>query len=251
MSGKTGEPGKRMRALKADLHIHTARSGDSDISAWDIIEQARANDLDVVGVTDHNTTMGALETRKLAAKEHPGLIVLIGQEVRTKSGEIIVFGPEENIPKKQPLIETCELAKKRGGFIVVPHPFDPIRQGLCRKIRQIHEHIDAVEVLNSKSVWKRFNKKARDFAESNKLPMVAGSDAHIPQYIGSCYTIIETGEPKPDESSIYSAIRAGRTICSGNVVGLRGAGLRARMKKILRKMNRKLHKDTISHPRIQ
>jgi|GEM_PF-168866 len=251
MSGKPRGPGKRMRALKADLHIHTARSGDSDISAWDVIEQARTKGLDVVGVTDHNTTMGALETRKLAAKEHPGLIVLIGQEVRTKSGEIIVFGLEENLPKKQPPVDTCEMAKKHGGFIVVPHPFDPIRQGLCRKIRQIHAYIDAVEVLNSKSIWKRFNKKARDFAESHRLPMVAGSDAHIPQYIGACYTIIETDKSKPDETDVYSAIRAGRTVCSGNVVGLRGAGLRARMKKVLRKINRKQNKDTTSHQHSQ
>jgi len=230
---------KTTRTLMADLHMHTARSGDSDISAWNIIEQARAKNLDVVGVTDHNTTKGALETRQLAAKEFPGLIVLIGQEVRTNSGEIIVFGLNTDLPKNRPLVETCKKAKGLGGFIIVPHPFDKIRQGIGSKIIRVLPYIDAIEVLNSKSLWKRFNKRARDFAEARRLPMVAGSDAHIPQYIGSCHTFIEVGKIKPTEKDIYKAIKAGNTAVSGNVVGLRGAGIRARLIKFKRKITGK------------
>jgi predicted metal-dependent phosphoesterase TrpH len=230
----------KQRILKADLHIHTAHSGDSDISAWDIIEQARANDLDVVGVTDHHAVKGGIETTQLAAKEFPGLIVLVGQEVKTKSGEIIVFGLGKDIPRKKSLTETCKLARKSGGFIVIPHPFDRLRGGIGGRIRDIVPYIDAVEVLNSKSIWKRFNKKARDFAKRHRLAMIAGSDAHIPQYIGACYTLVETesGKQEPTERDIFSAIKAGKTVCSGNVVGLRGACLLVRMKRIARKLRR-------------
>jgi predicted metal-dependent phosphoesterase TrpH len=223
------------KALKADLHIHTAHSGDSDISAWDIIEHARVSELDIVGVTDHHTIKGAVETKKLAAKEFPSLIVLIGQEVKTKSGEIIIFGLEKDIPRKLPLKETCQTARKMGGFVVIPHPYDRLRGGIGGKIKDIVPYIDAVEVLNSKSIWKRFNKKARDFAIANRLPMIAGSDAHIPQYIGACYTLIDSA---PNEKSIYAAIKAGKTQVSGNVVGLRGAAFRAKMMKMVRKMKR-------------
>ena len=229
---------KKPLMLKADLHMHTARSGDSDISAWDIIEQARAEQLDIVGVTDHNTTRGGIETKALAAKEFPELIVLVGQEVMTKSGEIIVFGPEETLPKRRPLTDTCKKARQLGGFIVVPHPFDRMRHGIGKNIKSIMEYIDAVEVLNSKSIWQRLNRRARMFAEAHRLPMVAGSDAHIPQYIGSCYTMIDTGKQRPTDKEIYAAIKAGKTVPSGNVVGLRGAGIRARMRKLVKKIRK-------------
>ena len=226
---------KPTKILKADLHIHTAHSGDSDISSWDIIEMAAEHGLDVVGVTDHHSVLGGIETRMVARKEMPELIVLVGQEVKTKSGEIIIFGVEKDIPRGLPLEETCRRSRKAGGFIVMPHPYDRLRGGIGGKIKEIIEYIDAVEVLNSKSVWKRFNKKARDFAEAHKLPMVAGSDAHIPQYIGSCYTLIDA---QPDEKSIYAAIKAGITEVSGEVVGLRGAGFRARFGKMIKKIRR-------------
>jgi predicted metal-dependent phosphoesterase TrpH len=227
---------KPTRILKADLHIHTAHSGDSDISAWDIIESARANGLDVVGVTDHDTTRGALETKELAAKEFPELLVLVGQEVRTKSGELIVFGVMEDLPKKETLEQTMERARKLGGFIIVPHPYDLIREGIGKKMKGVLKYIDAVEVLNSKSIWKRFNKKAREFAEEHGLPMVAGSDAHIPQYIGSCYTLIETASDKPAENDIYLAIKRGGTVCSGDVVGLKGMDFSANFRKLRKKL---------------
>ena len=232
-------PRKKPRILKADLHIHTARSGDSDISALDVIAHARTEGLDIVGVTDHNTTKGATETWKLAKKESPELTVLIGQEVRSNAGEIIVFGVDKDLPKKIPLEEVCKQAKEMGGFIVVPHPFDRLREGICNRMIDILPYIDAVEVLNAKSIWKRFNKKAREFAEEHGLPMVAGSDAHIPQYIGSAYTLIEwnkTGKPK--EKDIYAAIKARKTSVSGNVVGLRGAGFMARIRKLTKKLRR-------------
>jgi predicted metal-dependent phosphoesterase TrpH len=230
----------RPKILKADLHIHTARSGDSDISAWDVLEQARASKLDVVGITDHNTTKGGLETKRIAVRESPRLTVLVGQEVMTDSGEIIVFGIDKTLPRKEPLVETCKRARRLGGLIVVPHPFDVVRHGIGKRAREIIPYIDAVEVLNSKSVWKRFNRNARAFAQEHGLPMVAGSDAHLPQYIGMAYTLIEVkGMKKPTEKGIYHAIKSGKTACSGRVAGLSSTVLVGRMMKLVRKIRRR------------
>lgn len=239
MTGRkpTNQPARAARLLRADLHIHTARSGDSDISAYDIMEQARANSLDIVGVVDHNTCQGAIEAKRLAANEFPGLVVLAGQEVRTSEGEIIIFGVEKDLARDRPLLETCKAAKKLGGFIVIPHPFDITRCGVGKHARGILPYIDAVEVLNSKSVWKRFNLRAQEFAEKHGKPMVAGSDAHFPQYIGMCYTAIEAG---PDEQSIYAAIRAGRTACSGKVAGISNVNLISRAKYLIKNARKRI-----------
>jgi hypothetical protein len=242
MEGKMGGKGKKKAAeknktalLKADLHIHTARSGDSDISAEDIIQQAIVNELDVVGVVDHNTTKGGKETKKLAKKESPKLIVLVGQEVKTKEGEIIVFGLEKDLQKKKPLIETIKKAGARKGFIIIPHPFDVTRYGIGKHVRDIIPYIDAVEVFNAKSVWKRFNANARAFAEEHNLPMVAGSDAHFPSYIGMAYTLIES---RPDEKAIYNAIKKGKTVVSGKTAGLINRNLLSRIKYLFRNVGK-------------
>ncbi|RLI97705.1 MAG: hypothetical protein DRO99_02650 [Candidatus Aenigmatarchaeota archaeon] len=229
---KRRKGGRTTKVLKADFHVHTAMSGDSDISCHDIIREARLNYLDVVGVVDHNTTRGAIETRELASREMPGLLILVGQEVKTESGEIMVFGIEKDLPPDRPLLDTCKAAKKLGGFIVAPHPFDFTRHGIGGRISEIRGYLDAVEVLNSKSIWKRFNEKAKEFAFENRLPMVGGSDAHFPQYIGMCYTLVGS---RPYEDEIYSAIRDGRTLCSGKVSGILNKNMVSRLKYLIRK----------------
>ncbi len=222
--------------LRADLHMHTIFSSDSSITPEQLIRQAGERSLDVVGVTDHNTTKGGTVTKRLAKTMMPGLLVLVGQEIKTNSGEIIVFGVRQTLPKNRPLLETIKSAKGKGGFIVVPHPFDMMRRGIGRgNLLRIMDNIDAVEVLNSKTIFGRFNRKARQFCDKHGLPMVAGSDAHMRQYIGTCYTEIDSMKK---ESGIYEAIREGKTRCAGCAVGLRGAGIRARISKTVRKFRR-------------
>ncbi len=70
--------------FKADMHIHSVLSpcGDLDMSPSAIVQQAKAKGLDIIGLTDHNTTLNAEVTRKLG--EQCGLAVLMGAEVTTK-----------------------------------------------------------------------------------------------------------------------------------------------------------------------
>ena len=44
--------------LRADLHIHTVLSpcGDLEMSPLSILEAARKQKLDIIGITDHNST---------------------------------------------------------------------------------------------------------------------------------------------------------------------------------------------------
>lgn len=69
--------------FKADLHIHTVLSpcGDLEMSPSAIIETARLKGLDIIGITDHNSTLNADITRKIGEKN--GIFVLMGAEVQT------------------------------------------------------------------------------------------------------------------------------------------------------------------------
>ena len=70
--------------FKADMHIHSVLSpcGDVEMSPSAIVETAKARGMDIIGLTDHNSTLNADVTRRLGEKV--GLHVLMGAEVTTK-----------------------------------------------------------------------------------------------------------------------------------------------------------------------
>lgn len=73
-----------MNKYRADLHIHTVLSpcGDLEMSPGNIITKAKALNLDIIGITDHNSTRHCALTRQLG--ETKGILVLMGAEVTTK-----------------------------------------------------------------------------------------------------------------------------------------------------------------------
>lgn len=73
-----------MRWYKADLHIHTVLSpcGGLDMSPVNIIRQAVEKKLDIIAITDHNSTKHCRSAQELGKKY--GLTVLCGAEVNTK-----------------------------------------------------------------------------------------------------------------------------------------------------------------------
>ena len=73
-----------MNSYRADLHIHTVLSpcGDLEMTPANIVEQAKKSGLQIIGITDHNSTKNALLVKRLAEKE--GIFVLTGAEVTTK-----------------------------------------------------------------------------------------------------------------------------------------------------------------------
>ena len=70
--------------FNADMHIHSVLSpcGDIEMSPSAIVATAKARGMDIIGLTDHNSTLNADVTRRLGEKA--GLHVLMGAEVTTK-----------------------------------------------------------------------------------------------------------------------------------------------------------------------
>ncbi len=73
-----------MRRFKADLHTHTVLSpcGDLEMSPGNIADKAIEKGLDIIGITDHNSTLQCATVKKVAGRK--GLFVLCGAEVTTK-----------------------------------------------------------------------------------------------------------------------------------------------------------------------
>jgi len=73
-----------MKVYRADLHTHTVLSpcGDLEMSARNIVEAALDKHIDILGITDHNSTLNAMLVKRVAAEE--GILVLTGAEVTTR-----------------------------------------------------------------------------------------------------------------------------------------------------------------------
>ena len=73
-----------MRFYKADLHVHTVLSpcGSLEMSPKNIITRAREMDLDILGITDHNSTRQCEVMQMVGARE--GIHILCGVEINTR-----------------------------------------------------------------------------------------------------------------------------------------------------------------------
>ncbi len=73
-----------MNSYRADLHVHTVLSpcGDLKMSPATIVEAAARKNIDILGITDHNSTRHGALIKKLAKQK--GIYVLCGAEVTTK-----------------------------------------------------------------------------------------------------------------------------------------------------------------------
>ena len=205
-----------MERLKLDFHIHSYYSPDGNMKPKDILETALSKGLDVISVTDHNSTKGGIETRDYAEKKDLPIKVIVGQEIKSISGEIIVLNLDEEVPRNMTLEETISYCKK--GFIIAPHPFDKFRKGIGDYIDSINDKIDAVEIFNSRTLLYTHNKMAEAYAKTNKIPGIAGSDSHFSEELGSSYFMIES---KKTTSAIFKCIKEGKISIYGRQTGIK------------------------------
>ena len=96
-----------MRFYRADLHIHTLLSpcGDLEMSPANIIAKAKEKKLDIIGITDHNSTRHCQLIREMADQE--GIAVISGAEVSTKEEVhcLAFFETDEKLEQFQRFLE--------------------------------------------------------------------------------------------------------------------------------------------------
>jgi hypothetical protein len=171
------------RLIDVDLHMHTDHSYDCATPVEVLLAEARARGLGAIAVTDHNEVSGAHAARAQA----DGIGVIVGEEVKTgDQGEVIGLFIEEKIPRGMTLQETIAEIKRQGGLVYVPHPFDRMHSVPdYEHLLDVLDDVDAIEVFNPRVAITEFNDEAARFAAKYRIPAGAGSDAHVPQGLGS------------------------------------------------------------------
>jgi hypothetical protein len=183
--------------VKIDLHVHTTGSRDAFIEPEQLPTIIKERELDGVAITNHDAFTEVTSSEA---------IILQGIEVSTRQGHIIGLGVSETIEKGRTADETISTIQHVGGVAVVPHPFDPMSP--CVNPMRLRSRPEAIEVINADALFFGLNTRyAKRIANRLGLPMVAGSDSHIPETVGDAYTLIETDSKNVGD--ILNAIRAG------------------------------------------
>ena len=175
-----------------DLHCHTSASFDSLSDPAKVVRAAATRGITHLAITDHDRIDGALRARDAAPD---GLTVIIGQEVRTKAGDLIAAFIERPIERGLSAADAIAVVREQGGLVGIPHPFDRFRGSLLRDpgMEAIGPLVDWVEVHNARLLGGG-NERAAVFAVEHGRPGVAASDAHTVLEIGVAYTVVD-GDP--------------------------------------------------------
>jgi predicted metal-dependent phosphoesterase TrpH/glycosyltransferase involved in cell wall biosynthesis len=185
LQGSDADPLGERDWIAVDLHLHTSWSHDCAVTPEELLDQAEAEGLGAIAVTDHNVFGGALETVELARGRD--VVVIPGEEVKTKGqGEVIGLFLSEEIPKGMSFSDTIASIRAQGGLVYLPHPFD--RRHAIPDPATLHRHladIDVFEVYNARLLREPYNDEALRFARKYNLTMGAGSDAHVLPGVGT------------------------------------------------------------------
>jgi predicted metal-dependent phosphoesterase TrpH len=188
--------------LKADLHVHTKWSVDSNMSYDQLIDACKRNGINCIAIADHGTTKGAKAVSKIAPFK-----VIVCEEIRTPYGEILGMFLQEDIPNKISVEETVKAIRQQGGLICIPHPYDRVRPSAFRNAKVLEplaDSADIIEVFNSRSLYPGIAGKARDLALRHNKIMSVGTDAHSPSEIGYAYVEMEDFNSKEEFLSVLS-----------------------------------------------
>ena len=230
-----------MKTYRADLHIHTLLSpcGDLSMSPANIISEAERKGLDIIGITDHNSTRHCRLVSRLAAEK--GIFVMTGAEINTKEEihcltffenndtlDILQEFLDANLPdyKNDPLIFGDQVVVNENEEIIYTEEkllINALRVSINELETFVHNnngifipaHIDRMknsiysqlgflpDDLNADALEISRRSSPGKFAEEHPeicpFTLLTNSDAHYPGHIGAVYNNFCLMKPSFDE----------------------------------------------------
>ncbi|MCB9656091.1 MAG: CehA/McbA family metallohydrolase [Sandaracinaceae bacterium] len=219
------------RFYAGDFHVHSRESGDAHPTLDEIATVARANGLDFVVITDHNTHT-ALDFLNDAQARHPDLLFIPGVEFTTYAGHANAIGATTWVNHRVGVDTTIDDAaaayRAQGALFSINHPALSLGD-LCIGCAWNHdlpdEAIDGIEIMTgattvaqmaflrpSVALWDGLCARGRHVAA------LGGSDDHragegtgtLDSPIGSPTTMVEADELSV--AAILEGIRQRRTV---------------------------------------
>src|SRR4029079_13537504 len=202
------------RLGRADLHMHTRASDGIDPITTILDHVERSTELDVIAITDHERIDAALAARTMARELGLRAQVVVGEEVSTLGGHLLVLYIEERVRPLRSLRTTIAEIHEQGGLAIPAHPLVPYplcAQGwvLRRLIESRDPRVrpDAIETFNPTMLGRPWHGRVVRFAAEHGLAAVGNSDAHKAVAIDTGWSTF-AGRTADD---LRAAIEAGAT----------------------------------------
>lgn len=208
---------------KGDIHIHTSYSDGIDEPKY-IVKYAMKKHMNILSITDHNTTLGYYKLISQYGKkyfEKQGLIIVPGIEITVKIGHILILGLEhpltissKSIKNEDDLIEFVEFIKSMfNSLAILAHPYSCKGISKCSIVKNndMLKLIDGVEVINGRTLPKK-NIASIKLAKRIAKPITTGSDAHRAEDVGIVYMIFL--ESVNSEEDVFKCIKKNKIVLS-------------------------------------
>lgn len=209
-----------MRPIRADLHIHSLLSpcGSLEMTPREIIERAVSRKLDMIAVSDHNSTLHCALTADLGRKA--GILVLMAAEVTSlEDVHSLIILPDEaaRVSFQEWIDDRCAFMPHNpdilGDQLVIDENENIIREITHYLPAALHASLDEVEAashrLGGLFIPAHIDRAAMSITSQlgfipDELyidavevvgitpdllhPVIRNSDAHVPENIGRRYT---------------------------------------------------------------
>ena len=207
--------------LSGDFHVHAA-PGDGTLLPWELRREAARAGLDVVTITNHNTTIAARFGRWwMQRSDAPFPIILAGEEITAPGYHMAAVGIRHTVDRRQPAASAIEAVHAQGGLAIAAHPGRKYWDGYDDRALAL---LDGTESANgSDPIIARDYAAFRNRVLTRKASVAAigSSDFHAWPSLGRCRTYLFVRERS--EAGVFEAIRAGRTVAEDEQGNLYGA----------------------------
>ncbi len=195
------------KALKVDLHLHTAEDPEDRIShdSQTLVERAHDLGFDAIAITLHDRQL--TDPRLSARARDLGIVLLPGIERTIEGRHVVLLNFPSAAERVRNLDEIAALKAKCNGLVVAPHPFFPHSSCLRGWMDTHADLFDAVEWSYFWTAGVNFNRRAARWASEHGKPMIGNSDLHDLRQLGRTYSLVAA---EPGADAVCDAIRAGR-----------------------------------------
>lgn len=178
--------------LKADLHMHSNDDTREKLLSYNthqLIDKASTQGFQVLSLTFHDQFHYTKEI--VAYAKSKNILLIPGMERTMQTGEhILLYNFTKKELDKIHSLEDLRKIKKDHHAVFAAHPFFPSISCIRNKIYDYLDIIDGVEYSYMYSRLINFNKSVPVFANKHSKPIIANSDIHFINRLGTNYSLL-------------------------------------------------------------
>ncbi len=205
--------------MKIDFHLHSSASKDSGSDPRQILNWAALKELDVLSITDHDSTELLEEFIELSKGYHIKIIPSVEATTLGGTHYLIYFTPALPLPLDD--LELIDEVHHRGGLVGIAHPYRSdtglMYNAECKRtysrdeIDQILHSADLIEINNAKSPSCENLTAHGLWLKHSNLKPIGGSDSHHAATVGAIHTDVRMNSAL-ESASLMAALRSNQSM---------------------------------------